>query len=87
MSPRREVEPRGMREPPGEIEVPPALKPQPCGRDGPLEKGELMGVGGQTEQPVSWTEDYHNPPFGVFFRVLQGMARHKISSDGDGDSG
>ena len=76
-----------MREPPSEIEVSLALKPHPCGRDGPLEKAEFMGVEGQTKRPVSWTEYYHNLPLDVLFRVLRGMARHKVSNDGDGNSG
>lgn len=84
MSLRRGHEPRVMREPPSKIEASLALKPRPCGHGGPLEKAEFIGVEGQTERPVSWTEGYRNPSFGMFFGVLRGMARHKTSNDVQG---
>lgn len=47
------LESRVMLESADEIEVCLVLNPDLCGRDGPFEKAELVGVDGRTERPIS----------------------------------
>ena len=47
------LESRVMRESMDDTEACLVLKPDLCGRDGPFEKAELVGVEGRTERPIS----------------------------------